>query len=119
MKKGIFLLIIFLMTIVGFIFINVFIKSRQEYTKKYDFIIANIEIDAKGDLTFYDSLNNKYFFASYRFNEFDKLGISVGDKVFKDHYSKDLAISRKIKNEYKIYYMQQPNGIIPFLFYNY
>lgn len=119
MKKGIFLLIIFLITIVGFIYINVFIKSRQEYIKSYNFIIANIEMDAKGDLIFYDSLNNKYFFASYRFNEFDKLGISVGDKVFKDQYSKSLTISRKIKNEYKIYYIQHPNGIIPFSFYNY
>lgn len=119
MKKGIFLLVIFLITIVGFIFINIFIKSRQEYSKKYDFIIANIEIDAKGDLTFYDSLNNKYSFASYRFNKFYNLEISVGDKVYKDQYSKSLTISRKIKNEYKVYYIQQPNGIIPFSFYNY
>ncbi|KLT70509.1 hypothetical protein [Flavobacterium sp. ABG] len=119
MKKKIFLLIIFLITVVGFIFINVFIKSRQEYSKSYDFIIANIEIDAKGDLTFYDSLNNKYFFASYIFNEFDKLGISIGDKVSKDQYSKSLTISRRINDKYKIYYIQQPNGIIPFSFYNY
>lgn len=119
MKKGIFLLIIFLITIVGFIFINVFIESRQEYTKNYDFIITNIEIDAKGDLIFYDSLNNNYSFASYRFNKFDKLGISVGDKVFKDMNSKCLTIRRKIKNKYKIYYVQQPNGLIPFSFYNY
>lgn len=119
MKKGIFLLVIFLITIVAFVFINVFIKSRQEYCEKYEFIITKIEIDAKGDLTFYDSHNNKYFFASYRFNEFDKLGISLGDKIFKDRYSKNLIISRKVNNKYKIYYTQQPNGMVPYSFYNY
>ena len=119
MKKGILLVIIFLVTVVGFIFTNAFIKSHQEYGKRYDFVITNIEKDAKGDLTFYDSLDNKYFFASYRFNEFNKLGISVGDKVFKDQYSKNMTISRKINNSYKIYYIQEPNGIIPFLFYSY
>ena len=119
MKKAIFWVIIFLITVVGFVFINVFIKSRQEYSKRYDFIITNIKTDAKGDLTFYDSLNNEYFFTSYRFNEFDKLGILVGDKVFKDRYSKNLTISRKINNTYKIYYIQEPNGMIPVLFYTY
>ncbi|MBF4507667.1 hypothetical protein IRZ83_13405 [Flavobacterium sp. JLP] len=119
MKKWIFFLVIFLIAIVGFIFINVFIKSRHEYCKKYDFIITNIDENVKGDLIFYDSFNNKYFFTNYRFNEFDKLGISVGDKIFKDQYSESLTISRKIKNKYKIYYIQQPNGLIPFTFYNY
>ncbi|WP_194139671.1 hypothetical protein [Flavobacterium hungaricum] len=119
MKKAIFLLIIFLIAIVGFTFVNAIVTSRHEYKKKYDFVISNIEIDAKGDLTFYDSINNKYFFASYRFNEFDKLGISVGDKVFKDHYSKKLIISRKINDKYKIYHIQQPNGLIPFSLYSY
>jgi len=119
MKKGIFLLIIFLIVIVGFTFINAIVKSRHEYTNKYDFVISNIETDAKGDLTFYDSVNNKYFFASYRFNEFDKLVISVGDKVFKDHYSKKMVISRKINDKYEIYHIQQPNGMIPFSLYSY
>lgn len=118
MKKGILFVLIFLMIIVGFVFINVFIKSRQEYAAKYDFIITDIEIDAKGDLTFCDSLNYKYSFSSYRFSKWDKLGISVGDKVYKDTYSKNMFISRKNRNEYKIYFIQKPNGMIPFSFYS-
>lgn len=119
MKKGILLLIIFFVTIFVFIFINAFIKSRQEYTNKYDFIIDKIEIGAKGYLIFYDNLNNQYSFASYSFTEFEKLGISVGDRVFKDSYSKNMIIYREIKNKYKIYYVREPNGMIPFSFYSY
>ncbi len=117
MKKAVLFLLIFFATIFVFIFINVFIKSRQEYASKYDFIIDTIETDAKGYLIFSDSLNNEYSFASYNFNKFDKLGISIGDKVFKDHYSKNMIISRKIENKYKVYYIQKPNGMIPFSFY--
>lgn len=118
-RKAVFLLIIFFAAIFIFIFINAFIKSRQEYTNKYDFIIDKIEIDAKGYLIFCDRLNNQYSFASYNFTEFDKLGISVGDRVFKDRYSKNMTISRKIKNEYKVICIQEPNGMIPYLFYSY
>ena len=118
MKKGIIFITIFIIAVIGFVFINVFIKSRQEYNTRYDFIIANIETDAKGGLSFYDSLNNKYSFASYRFNKFDKLGISVGDRIFKDKYSKNMSISRSINDNYKVYYVQKPNGMIPFSFYS-
>ncbi|RED26114.1 hypothetical protein BD847_0020 [Flavobacterium cutihirudinis] len=118
-RKTVFSLMIFFVTILVFIFINAFIKSRQEYTNKYDFIIDKIETDAKGYLIFSDSLNNQYSFASYNFTEFDKLGISVGDRVFKDSYSKNMTINRKMKNEYKTYYIQKPNGMIPFLLYSY
>jgi hypothetical protein len=119
MKKGFFLVIIFLAIAVGFVFINVFIKSRKEYIKKYDFVISNIKTDVKGNITFYDSLNNSYYFASYRFNEWDKLEILIGDRVFKDSYSKNMTISRKVENEYKVIYTQKPNGMIPFSFYSY
>lgn len=119
MKKAILILILFFTTIVVFVYINVFINSRQEYLKKYNFIIAKIETDTKGNLIFYDSLYNKYSFANYRFKEWDKLGISVGDKVLKDSLSKNMNICRKIKNEYKIYYIQKPNGTISFSFYGY
>ncbi len=112
------MLILFLLIFVGYVFINVFIKSRQEYAAKYDFIISNIEKDAKGDLIFYDNLDLKYSFASYRFSKWDKLGISVGDRVFKDHYSENMFISRKIGEIYKVYYVQKPNGMIPFSFYS-
>lgn len=117
MKKGICYLIFFFLIIIGYVSINVFIRSRKEYAAKYDFIITKIEMDAKGNLTFYDSLNYKYSFASYRFSKWDKLGISEGDKVFKDDHSKDMMISRKKKNVYKIYHIQEPNGMIPFSFY--
>ena len=109
---------LFFLIIIGFVYINVFIESRKEYATKYDFIITKIETNAKGNLTFYDSLNYKYSFTSYRFSKWEKLGISEGDKVFKDYYSKDMMISRKMKkNGYKIYHIQEPNGMIPFSFY--
>lgn len=107
------------MVIIGFVFINVFIDSRKEYTGRYDFIIAKIETDAKGDLTFCDSLDNRYSFAGYRFSKFYKLGISIGDKVYKDFKSKDMIFSREIEDKYKVYYIQEPNGMIPFSFYSY
>jgi len=119
MKKGFFLVIIFLAIAVGLVFINVFIKSRKEYIKKYDFVISNIKTDVKGNITFYDSLNNSYYLASYRFNEWDKLEILIGDRVFKDSYLKNMTISRKVENEYKVIYTQKPNGMIPFSFYSY
>lgn len=102
-----------------YIFINIFVQSRREYSNKYNFIITKIDVNAKGDFTFYDSLNNEYFFLSYRFNRFQKLGISVGDKVFKKSYSRNLTISRKIDDEYKVYHVQEPNGRFPFWFYCY
>jgi hypothetical protein len=119
MKKPVLLLIVFFVTIFIFIFINAFLKSRQEYTNKYDFVITEIEINVKGNLTFYDNLNHKYSFASYSFNKFDKLGIEVGDRILKDNCKKNMTISREINNKYEIYYVQKPNGLIPFSFYDY
>lgn len=117
MKKGVIFLGIFFIVVLIFISVNVYIKSRQEYANKYDFVIDKIEIDAKGSLTFYDSIKCEYRFASYRFTKWDKLGISVGDRVFKNSYSKDMTISRKIDGDYRIYHVQEPNGMFPFSFY--
>lgn len=117
MKKGVIFLGIFFIVVLMFISVNVYIKSRQEYANKYDFVIDKIEIDAKGSLTFYDSIKCEYRFASYRFTKWDKLGISVGDRVFKNSYSKDMTISRKIYGDYRIYHVQEPNGMFPFSFY--
>lgn len=117
MKKGVIFLGIFFIVVLIFISVNVYIKSRQEYANKYDFVIDKIEIDAKGSLTFYDSIKCEYRFASYRFTKWDKLGISVGDRVFKNSYSKDMTISRKIYGDYRIYHVQEPNGMFPFSFY--
>ncbi|MBZ4035497.1 hypothetical protein K6T82_12015 [Flavobacterium sp. 17A] len=119
MKGNVFKLFIFFIVVFGFVFSNVFIKSRKEYTKSYDFIISRIESDAKGYLTFYDSLNTGYSFTSFRFNEFDKQGFLAGDKVFKDKFSKNVNISRKKGNEYKIFFTQEANGMIPFCLYAY
>ena len=117
MKKGVIFLGIFFIVVLMFISVNVYIKSRQEYANKYDFVIDKIEIDAKGSLTFYDSIKCEYRFASYRFTKWDKLGISVGDRVFKNSYSKDMTISRKIDGDYRICHVQEPNGMFPFSFY--
>lgn len=118
-KKTVYFFIIFFSTIFTFTFINVFIKSRQEYNSKYNFTIHDIKSGAKGELTFYDSLNNQYSFASFSFNEHDKLGIQVGDKVFKDYKSKDMIFSREIEDTYSVYYIQESNGMVPFSFYSY
>ena len=100
-----------------FVVINNFVKSRQEYANKYDFVITKIDVNAKQNLTFHDSLKNEYFFLSYRFSKLQKLGISVGDRIFKNSYSKDMTISRKIDGDYRIYHVQEPNGMFPFSFY--
>lgn len=109
----------FLLTIL-FVFINSYRKSKQEYDSKYNFIITKIDIDAKGCLIFRDSLNNVYSFASYRFTKWDNLGILNGDKVVKNRYSKKMILSRKEVegNKYKIYHIQEPNGLIPYSFYS-
>lgn len=117
MKKGVIFLGIFFIVVLTFISINVYINSRQEYLNKCDFVIAKIDTDAKGYLTFYDSLRCEYSFASYNFTKWDKLGISVGDRVFKNSYSKDMTISRKIDGDYRIYHVQESNGMFPFSFY--
>ncbi|KGO90544.1 hypothetical protein [Flavobacterium subsaxonicum] len=119
MKKSVLILIIFFVVAIAFIFIDGFIQSRREYVEKYDFVIKNIKTDIKGNLTFYDNLNNKYFFSGYWFSKYDKLGISTGDKIFKDHYSKNMIIYRQVNNKYQIYYIQEPNGLIPFSLYSY
>lgn len=100
-----------------FVAVSNFIKSRQEYSNKYDFVIAKIRSNAKGYLTFYDSLRCEYSFASYKFTKWDKLGISVGDRVFKNSYSKDMTVSRRIDGVYKVYHVQEPNGMFSFSFY--
>ncbi len=117
MKKNLLILFFFLIVVLILIYVNIFFKSRQEYVTRYNFVITNIKTDAKGDLIFYDSNNYKYSFSSYRFNKWDKLGISTDDKIFKESNSKNLIISRKINNKYMIYHIQTPNGMIPFSFY--
>lgn len=62
-------------------------------------------------------LRMNIFFLSYRFSKLQKLGISVGDRIFKKSYSKDMTISRKIDGYYRIYHVQEPNGMFPFSFY--
>ena len=119
MKKPVLALIIFFAVAIAYTFINVFIRSRIEYVEKYDFVIKNIKTESKGNLIFYDSLHNKYRFSAYLFNKYDKLGISTGDKIFKDHRSKNMIIYRQVNNKYQIYYIQEPNGLVPFSFYNY
>jgi len=39
------------------------------------------------------------------------VGLISFDKVFKDHYSKKMIISRGTNNKYQIYYIQKPNEI--------
>jgi len=118
-KRVIYFLIACFAIVFTITYINVFIKSRQEYNTKYDFVIKKINVRINGYTTFYDSLDNEYSFASYSFNVHDKLGIEAGDKVFKDYHSKNLVFSRMTDNVYKVYYTQKPNGIIPFSLYNY
>ena len=119
MKKPVLALMIFFVVVIAFIFINIFISSRRQYLEKYDFVIKNIKTDSKGNLIFCDSLHNKYRFSAYLFNEYDKLRILTGDKVFKDHRSKNMIIYRQVNNKYQVYYIQEPNGLVPFSFYNY
>ena len=90
-KRAIYFLIAFFALVFTITYISVFIKSRQEYNTKYDFVIEEVESDIKGNLTFHDSLDNEYSFASYSFSEFSKLGIEAGDKVFKAYHSKNMC----------------------------
>lgn len=62
MKKGVIFLGIFFIVVLMFISVNVYIKSRQEYANKYDFVITKIDVNSKQNLTFHDSLKNEYFF---------------------------------------------------------
>ena len=119
MKKPVLILITFFVVAISFSFILGFIQSRREYVEKYDFVIKNIKTDIQGNLIFYDSLHNKYYFSGYWFKKHDKLGILTGDKIFKDHRSKNMIIYRQVNNKYQIYYIQEPNGLVPFSFYNY
>jgi hypothetical protein len=118
-KKSIFFLLIFFGLFFMFSIISCFTHSRKEYNSKYDFIIKEIDKDAKGYLSFRDSLNNEYFFTSYNFTVFDKLGIEIGDKVFKDYHSEDMIFSRMKDGKYKVYYVQKPNGLFPYSLYSY
>lgn len=118
MKKAFFFFAGFYILVLGFVYANVFIHSRQEYAARYYFVISKIEVESKGNLVFYDSLKNKYSFSSYRFSKGDKSRVLVGDKVFKDSCSKKMIISRRINGKYEICYIQNPNGIIPFSFYS-
>lgn len=118
-KKSIRFLLIFFGVIFSWGYIGNFIRSRSEYNTRYDFIIKEIDRDAKGYLTFRDSLNNEYSFSSYSFIVFDKLGIETGDKVFKDYHSEDMIFSRMKDGKYKMYYVQKPNGLFPYSLYSY
>lgn len=118
-KKSIRFLLIFFGVIFSWGYIGNFIRSRSEYNTRYDFIIKEIDRDAKGYLTFRDSLNNEYSFSSYSFIVYDKLGIETGDKVFKDYHSEDMIFSRIEHGKYKVYYVQKPNGLFPYSFYSY
>jgi len=118
-RKPFLFLPIFYAVAFAFIFIAAFIQSRLEYVEKYDFVITKIKVEMHGTLKFYDSLHNTYSFSCYQLNKNDSLGISTGDKIFKDRYSKNMIVYRQINNKYRIYYIQEPNGLVPFSFYSY
>lgn len=118
-KKYLFIFIGYFAVIIIYTYIKVFIESHQEYNTKYDFVIKEIETGAKGELTFHDSFNNEYFFASYSFNRHDNLGIEAGDRLFKDYRSENMIFSRMTDDGYKTYYVQKPNGMVPFSLYSY
>jgi hypothetical protein len=98
----------------GVIFVNTFIQSRNEYKKKFDFIITKIEITPTSTLIFYNN-DEKIEFWNYTIMKDE--GVIVGDKIVKDRCSEKLFIYKKINNEYVIFLIKKPDGLFPISFF--
>lgn len=106
MKRGIVFSIIFLL--IAGILTTVFIQSRIEFGKSYNFEITKIERQTNGYLILYSN-KEKYFFANFSFTSSDS--IEVGDKIVKKADAKIMYVFRRDNNgKFKIFLIKKPNG---------
>ncbi|AYN03970.1 hypothetical protein [Flavobacterium sp. 140616W15] len=78
--------------VVLFIFLNTFIRSRNEYQKSYNFIITKVEITPTHTLEVFNN-NEKIAFWNYIISENE--GVEIGDLIYKKKCSKYLYIYKK------------------------
>lgn len=99
-------------TLVLFVFLNTFIKSRNEYKKTYNFVITKIETTPTRTLDFY---NNTEKIVLWNYIVSEKEGVEVGDLLLKKECSKYLYIYKKNNmGVYKVYLKVIPSGLFPF-----
>lgn len=99
-------------SIVLFIFINTFIRSRNEYKIKYDFVITKITITPTKTLEFY---NNKEKVVLWNYIISENEGVEVGDLLYKKECSKYLYIFKKNQAGKYIEHLKViPSGLFPF-----
>lgn len=103
-------ILIFFLCFFGIPLIIVFYKSKNEYEKSYDFVIAKISITQKKSMIFYSD-ETKFPKSNFNTTVFDiseREDVKIGDKVFKEAGARKLFILRKNKNGvyevHKIYY---------------
>lgn len=98
--------------IVLYIFLNTFIKSRNEYNKTYKFVITKIEITPTHTIEFY---NNKEKIVLWNYIISENEGVEIGDLLCKKECSKYLYIYRKNDmGVYTVHLKVNPSGIFPF-----
>lgn len=98
--------------IVLFIFINTFIKSKNEYKKAYNFVITKIEISPTNTLILYD---NKKKITLWNYTIMDYEGVKIGDLLCKKECSKYLYIYKKNDmGVYTVHLKVNPSGLFPF-----
>ena len=92
--------------------VNTFIRSRNEYHKKYDFIISKVSITPTRQLEFYDTTGEKVSLWNYTVMDYE--GVSKGDSIFKDKCSFFLYVYKKNnRGEFKEYLRIRPTGLFP------
>lgn len=110
-RKMLFLILMVVLMLV-FPLVNTFIRSRNEYHKKYDFIISKVSITPTRQLEFYDTTGEKVSLWNYTVMDYE--GVSKGDSIFKDKCSFFLYVYKKNnRGEFKEYLRIRPTGLFP------
>lgn len=106
-----YIIVLFITGAVLFIFLNTFIRSRNEYQKSYNFVITKIDITPTNSLEFF---NKKEKIALWNYIISEDEGVEVGDLLCKKKCSKYLYIYKKNSNGNYIEYLKvAPSALFP------
>ncbi|HSD14372.1 MAG TPA: hypothetical protein VLB74_06965 [Flavobacterium sp.] len=91
------------------IFINYFIKSREENNNTISFIVTNIKTFESGSVGLYSG-NERIKIYNYRLSKYHD--IKIGDSIYRGKHEKYLLIYRKDNNgKYQLISKEKPTGL--------
>ena len=86
---------LFFLCFFGFFILRSYNFSRQEFGRRYSFVITRVEISPTYEMIFYNK-DEKIIFANFSIKNNED--IKIGDKIIKEKDSKILSVFRKNKD---------------------